>query len=448
MRIRTKMTGLVAGVLSAAFLVCGAFSVNQYMNASVRRLAEYEAEKMEVSRWAFEQAGSREDLEEMAELARTAYLKYQFERVYQSGYALMQGEECLKNLTDYEIVNGAALGQDYEIQRVKDRYLMMTRLELDYPEGFWVMSVKDIMEAWTEARGQAARYLAVFVCMFAAAMGVMIWSMGRMLGVLERMKVQAEAISRGDFSQKTQADTRDELADLSQSINRMSDRIQQQIEDLQLLLGTMAHETKTPVTSIIGYADSLLNVRLNEEQQEMALQSISRSARRLDQLSGKLLQLIGLYENQELETECLVMGELLRQCCAQVQDQIGDEEITLCLELDKPDGFTVEGDRVLLSILLDNLLNNAVKALDGAGRIRVHCGENSVSVEDNGCGIPAEDLPHVCKAFYMADKSRSRRKQGSGLGLALVERIVQAHGAELTIESREREGTRVTVTFP
>ena len=114
----------------------------------------------------------------------------------------------------------------------------------------------------------------------------------------------------------------------------------------------------------------------------------------------------------------------------------------------QPGGFTVTGDRLLLESLFENLLTNAVKSFDRGGSIRVVCGAGTVRVQDNGCGIPAADLPHVRKAFYMADKSRSRRQQGAGLGLALVQRIVELHHARLEIESTEGVGTQVTVTFP
>lgn len=173
------------------------------------------------------------------------------------------------------------------------------------------MAVKDITDAWTDARKQILVFISVFLCTFGVAVTVSVYLTGRMLSVFHKLKMQAEAISCGDFSVKAEVKTRDELAELAESINRMSIKIQQQIEDLQLLSGAMAHEMKTPVTSIMGYADTLLHVRLSREKQEQALQAIFRSADRLNRLSGKLMQLIGLYENQELELECLFMGEIL-----------------------------------------------------------------------------------------------------------------------------------------
>lgn len=449
MKIRTKLTMLVAGVLLASFLVCGSFSVNQSMNGSIERLAKNEEEKLSVSKWALEQVGTKQELEQMMELAREAYLKNQFERCYRDGYALMKGSSCVKNLTDYDIINSDALKGDYCIQKVKDRWLLIMRKGLDYPEGFWVMAVRDITDAWTAARTQALEYLAVFACTFAAAMAVLTCLIRRMLSVLEKLQLQADAISRGDFSCKTHVDTKDELAQLSRCINRMSDKIEQQIEDLRLLLGAMAHETKTPVTSIMGYADSLLHVRLKEKQKEDALEAIYRSAGRLDKLSGKLLQLIGLYDNQELEMEPVELRDVLAHSCSQLEGMAGDRGVYFRMEETAQADDTVMGDRLLLGILFDNLLTNAVKSYDDGGEIFITYGaDHSVCIRDCGRGIPAEDLPHVCKAFYMADKSRSRRQQGAGLGLALADRIVKAHHAELRIESREGSGTSVTVRFP
>ena len=109
----------------------------------------------------------------------------------------------------------------------------------------------------------------------------------------------------------------------------------------------------------------------------------------------------------------------------------------------------VQGDKMLLASLFNNLVSNSIKALEDSGKIQVILmpEQSAVCVRDNGCGIPEEDIPHVTKAFYMVDKSRSRRQQGAGLGLALAQRIVLAHGAHMKIESRVGAGTAVTVFF-
>lgn len=447
MKIGRKIIFMEMAVLAISFLFCGFFSVNQYMTVSVQRLAENELEKLEVSQWAFQQVGTREDMERMGELARDSYLRFQFKRCYRDGYALMNQKTCLSNLTGYEILDVSSLDGEYTVQQLGENYVLLVYQALEYPEEFWVMAVKDITDAWTDARQQILIFISVFLCTFGAAVTVSVYLTGRMLSVFHKLKMQAEAISCGDFSVKVKVKTSDELAELSESINRMSVKIQQQIEDLQLLSGAMAHEMKTPVTSIMGYADTLLHVRLSREKQEQALQTIFRSADRLDKLSGKLMQLIGLYENQELESECLWMGEVLDTCCIRMKDLISEESPKISMILNIQENFCVTGDRLLLEALFENLLSNSKKALDEGGIIRINCLKNVVEVEDNGCGISEKDLPHVCKPFYMSDKARSRKKQGCGLGLALAERIVMLHSAQMTIESQLGKGTRIRIVW-
>lgn len=111
--------------------------------------------------------------------------------------------------------------------------------------------------------------------------------------------------------------------------------------------------------------------------------------------------------------------------------------------------MTVQGDPMLLVSLFSNLVSNSIKALEGTGKIQIVLipEKHKVCVQDDGVGIPLKDLPHVTKAFYMVDKSRSRRQKGSGLGLALVQRISKVHNAKIEIESRLGEGTKVWICF-
>ena len=312
MRIQTKIISLVAGVLFGTCTACGVFAVNQYMNVSIKKLAVNEMEKLELAERGFSQIGSREDFDKMGELARDAYLKYQFEHFYQKGYALLKGQECIKNMTDYEITAPEVLEETYEVQRLGESFLLLMKRQLPYPEDFWVLSVKDITSTWEEGKEQARSYLAVFTVVFTVSMVIVAVVIRYLLKALEKLQAQAECIKGGDFSDKVVLKSRDELKELSDSLNSMSDQIQQQIEDLKLLLGAMAHEMKTPLTSIIGYADSLLHVRLSDQQKEQSLEAIYRCAGRLNQMSGKLLQLIGFYENQEIEMEAVDLVEVIK----------------------------------------------------------------------------------------------------------------------------------------
>ncbi len=464
MRIKTKVISLVAGVLFGSCAFCGTFAVNQYMNASIRKLADVEMEKLELAERAFSQVGTKEDLDAMDEAAREAYLRYQFERCYQEGYALLKGRECIKNMTKYEITAPEALGEKYVVQPLGIAYLLILKKELPFLKDFWVLSVQDITSTWEEGKEQAKWYLVVFLFVFACSITIAAAVIGHMLKALVELRDQAERIKNGDFNKKVVLTSKDELKDLSDSLNRMSDQLQQQIEDLEFLLGSMAHEMKTPLTSIIGYADSLLHVRLSDRQKEQSLAAICRSAGRLDEMSGKLLQLIGFYGNEKIVKKPVELVDVMMWIYEENRETLIDKGIDFKIVLENTvgvqkkiefeqkevRGMAVQGDPMLLVSLFSNLVSNSIKALEGSGKIQIILipEKHKVCVQDNGVGIPSKDLPHVTKAFYMVDKSRSRRQQGSGLGLALVQRISKVHGAKIEIESRLKEGTKVWICFP
>ena len=184
-------------------------------------------------------------------------------------------------------------------------------------------------------------------------------------------------------------------------------------------------------------------------------------------MSGKLLQLIGFYENEEIERKPVDLVEVIRWVYEENRERLREQGMVFRILLEEPEKevkelelegqggetMTVQGDNMLLVSLFGNLVSNSIKAMEGAekgsGKIQVTLvpGRHMIYVQDNGCRIPAEDLPHVTKAFYMVDKSRSRRRQGTGLGLALAQQIVRNHGARMEMESQVGQGTKVTIRF-
>lgn len=448
MKIRTRLTLLFTAILVISFAVCGAFSVQYFMNGIVSSLAKGERERLSLSERAFRQAGSREDFSEMGETARDAYLKYQFRQCYGDGFALLSGDSVLLDLTGYTLVDPGALSGQYAVQKLGARYLLITKQPLSYPEGFAVLSVRDISSAWTDGLLQLKWYLLLFfgVLLF-AVLAVYVFT-GYLLRTLQALRAQADEISRGEFSGRVAADGRDELSQLGQSFNRMSEQIEAQIAQLRLLLGALAHETKTPVTSVLGYADTLLHVNLDAVQRERCLLHLRTAALRLDCLNGKLMQLIGLYQNEAISFEEISLPALLETVRNDFSGEAAKLSAAIQIFVCEPPAF-ISGDEQLLYSLFSNLVSNSLKALrtDGSGQILIELFSDRVRISDNGCGIPKEALAHVRDAFYQVDKSEKQKGHHFGLGLALCERICRLHGFSLEIESAENTGTRVDVHF-
>ena len=247
--------------------------------------------------------------------------------------------------------------------------------------------------------------------------------------------------------------TGDELEILSQGFDQMAGAVQDKVEALELsvqqrddFVGAFTHELKTPMTGIIGYADLLRSIQPDPEEQREAAGAIFHEAQRLEALSGKLLQLMGLGEHAPQ-----LVPVQLDSVFAEARRAVAPA-LNGCILTMQSNGLTVQGDADLLCDLVINLVTNAAKASTPGSAIAV-CAEQAdgsirLTVQDHGQGIPADKLARVWSRFYMVDKSRSRRQGGSGLGLALCSRIAQAHGGTLAMESELGKGTTVTITLP
>ena len=226
------------------------------------------------------------------------------------------------------------------------------------------------------------------------------------------------------------------------------EKLQEVAEKQELLMGALSHEMRTPLTSIIGYSDTLRHVKLKDEQKDRALEHINREGKRLEALSGKMLQMLGLYQNHAIQMEMTMAGDLLNHVIDMEKEQAEKKAVHLKMECE---AFSMKMDPALMESLLINLIDNALKATDAGGSIWVKAyekaGKKIFEVSDTGMGIPEEELGKITDAFYMVDKSRSRKEGGSGLGLALCVKVAEIHGGCLKIESRQREGTTVRAIF-
>lgn len=262
-------------------------------------------------------------------------------------------------------------------------------------------------------------------------------------------------IAEGELSQRAAVTSGDEIGALARDFNAMAERLEEQMDQLtdaarreKDFTASFAHEIKTPLTSIIGYADLLLSRENSPEQVRDSAGYIFREGRRLEALSGKLMELIVLgredFPQRTLSLRAFLeqTGNALRPVLegAGVQFAVEAEECPVRLEPD------------LMETVCLNLLDNARKATPEGGRITLtgRAGEEGgcvIEVADTGKGIPAEELGRITEPFYMVDKSRSRAQGGAGLGLALCKRIVELHGGTLEFESAPGEGTTARVVL-
>ena len=270
---------------------------------------------------------------------------------------------------------------------------------------------------------------------------------GALTKPLKKLTAAATAISQGDYTARTQVRTGDEVGSLSQSFDTMAQAVENQIQELNLsvtqrddFIAAFTHEIKTPMTGIIGYADILRESPPDQKTLHTASEAIYHDARRLEQLSQKLLLLLGLNREERIELKPVSLQKVFRGA----REALGNPSQ---VRWAKVDHCQVLGDEILLTDLVQNLVQNSLRSLEGPeGRVLVAArpleGKLQIQVADNGCGIPPEQLNRITEPFYMVDKSRARKMNGSGVGLALCARIVQLHGTSLTYKSQVGEGTQ------
>lgn len=273
---------------------------------------------------------------------------------------------------------------------------------------------------------------------------------------ISSLKKATENIASGDYSYRITYKGTDELAELSQYMNKMAAHIETDTAYIESIsdnrrkfIANMTHELKTPLTSILGFADVLrVKPDVSEDERRNYADIIFAEANRLKMLSSRLMELITINE-VELHMSTVDVAKLLMREAEMYRPICEEAGVTLATDLEPA---IIQADEVLLSTMIVNLIDNARKASASGKEILVRCKRSAhhvlIQVIDYGIGIPQEQLAYVTDAFYMVDKARTRKAGGAGIGLALCKAIATAHHGELNIESNLNEGTTVSVSVP
>ncbi|MBR1659938.1 MAG: HAMP domain-containing histidine kinase [Oscillospiraceae bacterium] len=248
------------------------------------------------------------------------------------------------------------------------------------------------------------------------------------------------ALAEASENQEARSQRR-RISELEQSIANLENVASRREE----FIGSFAHELKTPLTAIIGYADMLRSKDMSPKTRFTAAGYIFSEGKRLEALSLKLMDII-VAGKSELEMRRFEVGYFIRAIAAVTVPSLSKEGMTLDVRWE-PGYIVVEPD--LFKTLVINLIDNARKASRHGGIIelfgKVEDGGYALYILDHGRGMPKEELSKITEPFYMIDKSRSRAQNGAGLGLALCQRIAELHSTKLEYESELGKGTRVRI---
>ncbi len=265
----------------------------------------------------------------------------------------------------------------------------------------------------------------------------------RLVKPLREMSAAAKRFAEGDFSCRIQVRGQDEVAQLEQAFNAMAISLSSTEDMSRSFVANVSHELKTPMTTIGGFVDGILDGTIPPDKQNYYLKIVSDEVKRLSQLVNAMLDLSRI-DNGSLRINPVLVDltDIASSCLLSFEQRIEQKHVRV-EGLSECDRVEVIADRDLIGQVIYNLLDNAVKFVDEGGTITVRIEQKNnrviCAVRNTGEGLSPEEMPRVFERFYKTDRSRSRDKTGVGLGLYIVKTVINLHKGEITVRSVQGE---------
>lgn len=294
-------------------------------------------------------------------------------------------------------------------------------------------------------------YLILIIALFSLVPGfILAEAFGkRPVRIIENMTEATKEVPKGNFEVRLDEEIRiEELRQMAHNFNVMAGELQGTELLRNDFVENVSHEFKTPLSAIEGYAMLLQRKELSEEKRIDYASRILTSSKRLSGMTGNILLLSRLeHQETELKKEYFSLDEQIREVILLSEEKWSEKKIDLDIDLDPAEYY---GNEELLSQVWQNIFSNALKFVMEGGYIRFILrreeGKVKVIIADNGIGMSKETASRIFEKFYQGDRSRSQA--GNGLGLALAKKIVELHGGDITVSSKEGKGTTFTVILP
>ena len=299
-----------------------------------------------------------------------------------------------------------------------------------------VMDGSDLLQMWRSFIGLFTMTSAIILMIAFVASSLMSY---RQIRPLQEMVAATRAYAEGNFDVRMTDDAArgDEIGELARSFNAMADSLAQTERQRRDFIANVSHELKTPMTTIAGYTDGILDGTIPPEKEKHYLQIISDESRRLSRLVRRMLD-ISQIQGRELRSASFDVCESMRIALLSMEQKITDRGLDVEAEIPE-DPIIVQGDKTLITQVIYNLLENAAKfaVTDSALHLSLRVSDTKVvvSVQNQGSTIPPEEIPLLFERFHKTDKSRSVDKDGYGLGLYVVKTILDQHQEKIIVTS-------------
>lgn len=387
-------------------------------------------------------------------VASESLIRYCFTRFADSSSVLLSGSDELYSELKIGPDEYLSLSNDREQQQfageIEGRNMLIVGSSVTIKQNnYSVYVVEDISTVYNDIADMIWRFTIISIVCIVVGVAIISLLVRHSMQSLTSLSKTAKRIAAGDYAERATVIEHNEVGTLAEDLNAMAAAVESHVEKLtetverqRLFIGGVTHEFKTPLTTIILNADTLQNTYIDEEEMEMSVAYIRRQCEWLERMTQKLLKLITLKQDIKLKPTSvpqLFIG--VEQSVAETLRQRGISLMSDC----KIDTLSMDAD--LMQSVLINLIDNASKASAPGQIVTMRAYGNVIEVSDNGIGIPESEVARITEPFYVVDKSRSKKRGGMGIGLALVKEIVTAHGTDLNMESKVGNGTTVRIQF-
>lgn len=302
--------------------------------------------------------------------------------------------------------------------------------------------------------------LVIFIVLITTLMiGLFLFS--NLTSRLNHMKSVVSRFERGQLNERIDVVGNDELSELSTCFNSMAETLVQNMEEIKNadkmrreLVANVSHDLRSPLASIQGYLETIeiKGEEIEREELKEYMRTVLGNTQKLNRMIDDLFELTKLdTDNIRPELELISMAELAQDLVLQLKPIAEKKSVNLTVDFEEIPNVLIEADMRMMNRALTNLIDNAIKHTPPGGTVTVASikdGKDVVlEITDTGSGISEEDLPHIFDRFYQVDKSRSANS-GAGLGLAIAQKILNLHGAEISVNSKIDRGTTFKVLFP
>ena len=306
--------------------------------------------------------------------------------------------------------------------------------------------ISGLPETFLQIFTTAAAVMLIIIIIFVASMS---YSMSK---PLKQMSAAAKKFAVGDFSVRVKVYSDDEIGELANAFNYMADSLSSSEAMRRSFISNVSHELKTPMTTIAGFIDGMLDGTIPPERQPHYMRIVSNEVKRLSRLVTSMLSLSRIDRGElKVSPQKFDLFSMLITILASYEQRIVARKLHIT-GLEDFKSITVIADPDLMYQVIYNLIENALKFTNEGGTIHFGVEETrydiSVSITNTGPGIPPEDIRYIFDRFYKTDKSRSIDKKGMGLGLYIAKTIMRLHGGDIYVESRVNEFTTFTIRLP